>query len=127
MHSNVTDINTARRKRYISNNVEEVREEVKNILTGAELADGDVAIQSVMLKDLDALADDMLVRKLALIHAKEAAIRNWTAEEAAIAAELEAAAYLAFRAGVPEEAIYELNSEPLSEALSSAIRKVQSA
>lgn len=125
--NNVTDISTARRKRYITNNVEEVRAEVKTILTSSELQDGDVAIHSVMLKDLDALADDMLVRKLALIHRKEADRRQWSAEEEAMAAEMEAAVYLAYRAGVPEEAIYELNDESLSEALGSAIRKVAGA
>lgn len=127
MSTNVVDISTARSKRYISNNVEEVRAEVTSILTGAELAEGDVAIQSVMLKDLDALVDDMQVRKLALIHRQEADRRQWAAQEQEMAAELEAAAYLAFSAGVPEDAIYELNSEPLSEALGSAIRKVQGA
>lgn len=125
--NSVTDISTARRKRFISNNVEEVRAEVQSILTTAELADGDVAVHSVMLADLDALTDDMLVRKLALIHKKEAARRQWTAEEEEMAAEMEAAAYLAFRAGVPEEAIYDLNDDALSDALGNAIRKVQSA
>lgn len=126
--TNVVDISTARRKRYITANVEEVRTDVISALTSAELAEGgDDAIHSVILKDLDALADDMLIRKLALIHAKETAARNWNVQEAEMAAEMEAAAYLAYRAGVPEEAIYELNYEGLSDALSSAILKVNQA
>lgn len=123
--NNVVDIASARRKRYISANVEDVRNDVKNALTSVELTEGEDAIHSVMLTDLDALADDMLIRKLALIHAKEAAARGWNAQESEMVAEMEAAAYLAYRAGVPEEAIYDLNSEALSDALSSAILKAQ--
>jgi len=126
--NNVVDFSAARRKKYISHNVEEVREAVKNAINPAELdSDGEEAVQAVMLKDLDALADDMLIRRLALVHAKESAHRGWSVQEAEMAAELEAAAYLTFRAGVPEEAIYDLNDEHLSDALTSAIRKVQSA
>ena len=126
--NNVVDISTARRKRYISNNVEEVRAEVMAILTNKELADGgETAIHSQIVTDLDALSDDMLIRKLALIHAKEAAFRHWTIQESDMVAEMETAVYLAFRAGVPEEAIYDLDDESLSNALNSAIRKVAQA
>lgn len=125
--TNVVDFSAARRKKYIQGNVDEVRAAVRAELTHTEQADGELAIQSTMLKDLDALADDMLIRKLALIHAKEAAFRGWSAQESEMAAEMEAAAYLAYRAGVPEESIYDLNYEALSDALGSAIRKVQSA
>lgn len=128
MHSNVVQFQRRQTRIEREATVGELFQEVKAILTaprGSE--DADLERQSHMLKELDELSSDMLVRKLALVHARQAAERAWTAEEEAIAAELEAAAYLAYRHGVPEEAIYDLNDESLSEALNSAMRKVANA
>lgn len=124
--NNVTSISTMRRRRTTSRNIQSLQNDVKNAILNPDALDsGTVASHSVMLNDLSELAADVFVRKLAIVHEKEAARRNWTAREEELAAELEAAAYLAFRSGVPEEAIYELDCSPLSDALNAAIRKVQ--
>lgn len=126
--NNVTDISTARRKSYKTASIDSIKQEVKSTLSFEErVMNDEAASHSIILKDLDALAEDMLVRRLSLIHTKEAAARGWAIQEADMAAELEAAAFLAVQTGVPEEAIHELNYEPLSDALSSAQLKVQSA
>jgi len=124
--TNVVSINTARKRRSTSyNQIKEVQSEVQQAILGqCSLSDANVAEHSIILNDLDSLADDMLIRKLALIHRQEADRRSWTLEEENMAAEMEAAAYLAFRAGVPEEAIYDLDHTPLSDALNRAIQKV---
>lgn len=124
--TNVVPIGSNKRTRRTNTNVSELQHDIScAIIDPKYLTEPKVAEHSRMLEDLDSLADDMLIRKLALIHRQEADRRAWTVEEEAMAAEMEAAAYLAFRAGVPEEAIYDLDHEPLSKALSSAIRKVE--
>ena len=124
--SNVVQINRRQsRAERQEASVGEVLREVKAILTGPTPSeDVDLERQSHLLKELDELSSDMLVRRLALVHKRQAAEREWTAEEESIAAELEAAVYLAYRHGVPEEAIYELNDESVSDALASAMAKV---
>jgi hypothetical protein len=124
--TNVVSITTARKRRSTSyKEINDVQTEVQQAILGQRsLSDINVAEHSVILNDLDALADDMLIRKLALIHRQEADRRSWTLEEETMAAEMESAVYLAFRAGVPEEAIYDLDHTPLSDALNRAITKV---
>jgi hypothetical protein len=125
MTSNVVSISTGRTRRTATRNIKDVQTEVQQAILGqSSLSDTNVAEHSVILNDLDALADDMLIRKLALIHRQEADRRSWTLEEETMAAEMESAVYLAFRAGVPEEAIYDLDHTPLSDALNRAIAKV---
>lgn len=125
--SNVVDFNSRRRRTYQSASVEALQQEVKDTLLARNNTDGKDAEHSLILEDLHSLADDVLVRTLALVHAKEAARREWATVEEEIAAELEAAAFLAFRSGVPEEAIYDIDFTPLSDALSSAIQKAANA
>lgn len=126
--NNVVDINSKRRRSYATASIEQIQQEVQNVLTGtANGPDAEVAGHALMVDDLHSLADDAMLRKLKIIHDREATARNWTAQEADIAAELEAAAFLAYRAGVPEEAIYDIDYSPLSDALNRAISKVATA
>lgn len=126
--TNVVSINrrkTRAEREAASNAV--VFTQVRDILTTPPNHDSEMEEQSRLLHALDELSSDMLVRKLQLAHRREADIRSWTAEEEKIAAEMEAAVYLAYRRGVPEEAIYDLDDEALSDALQSAMRKVAGA
>ena len=124
--SNVVSINS-RRVKGEPRTATEMFQEVKDILTKEPSTEPPAETQSRLLGELDDLSSDILLRKLQLIHRKQAEYRKWTAEEEEMAAELEAAAYLAYRHGVPEEAIYDLNDEALSSALQSAMTKVASA
>lgn len=78
-----------------------------------------------MLEELNALSSEHMVKRLELAHKREAFERALAAEQAALDNELEHAAYFAFMAGVPEDAIYDINDERLSNALTEAISKVQ--
>jgi hypothetical protein len=127
MTASVVDINSRRRGSYQTASVEQLQQDVKAELQAQNNTDGPDAGHSIIVQDLHALADDMMIRRLALIHKQEADRRSWATQEEEMAAELEAAAFLAFRSGVPEEAIYDIDFTPLSDALSSAIRKVASA
>lgn len=127
MTASVVDISSRRRGSYQTAGIEELQQDVKAELQARNNTDGPDAGHSIILQDLHALADDMMVRRLALLHQQEADRRKWEAQEEEMAAELEAAAFLAFRSGVPEEAIYDIDFTPLSDALSSAIRKVAGA
>jgi hypothetical protein len=122
--NNIVDINSRRRRSYQTASIDQLQQDVKAELQAQNNADGPDAAHSIILEDLHALADDMLIRRLALIHQQEADRRSWATQEEEMAAELEAAAFLAFRSGVPEEAIYDIDFTPLSDALTSAIRKV---
>jgi hypothetical protein len=124
--SNVVSINS-RRVKGEPRTATEMFQEVKDILTKEPSTEPPAETQSRLLGELDDLSSDILLRKLQLIHRKQAEYRKWTAQEEEMAAELEAAAYLAYRHGVPEEAIYDLNDEALSNALQSAMTKVASA
>lgn len=77
-----------------------------------------------MLEELDALSTEHLVKLLELAHRRAKAERDFAAEEQELKAELEHAAYFAFMAGVPEEAIAEIDDRT-AEALSKAIITVQ--
>lgn len=125
--NNVINVNFQRRKSYQSASIEELQRDVAEILTSRNNTDGEDAAHSLMIEDLHSLTDDHMLKKLKIIHEREAAERSWTVQEAEIAAEMEAAAFLAYRAGVPEEAIYDIDYTPLSDALNRAIAKVQSA
>ena len=123
---NVVSMTEGRTRRTTNRNIRNLQTEVAQSIMGqGSLSDANVAEHGRILEDLDQLADDMLIRKLALIHRQEADRRSWTLQEEEMAAEMEAAVYLAFRGGVPEEAIYELEHTPLSDALNEAIRKVE--
>jgi hypothetical protein len=124
MSTNVVDINSRRRGSYQTASIDQLQQDVKAELQAQNNADGPDAAHSIIVQDLHALADDMMIRKLALVHQQEADRRSWATQEQEMAAELEAAAFLAFRSGVPEEAIYDIDYTPLSDALTSAIRKV---
>lgn len=124
--NNVTSLDNIRRKRDTNRKISKLEQDVAQAIVNPRYLQDDIVSEHTRLLDeLDALADEMLTRKLNLIHAKEAAMRAWELEEAQMVAEMESAAYRALRAGVPEEAIYDLDHEPLSDALNSAIRKVQ--
>lgn len=78
-----------------------------------------------MLEELEALSSEHMVKRLELAHKREAFERQMSAELAELQQEMEHAAYFAFMAGVPEEAIYGLDDENLSDALNNAIATVQ--
>lgn len=124
--TNVVNLDSKRNSATKKLSHDELERQMHSVLFGPD-ADNDAesARHSNILDDLAALSSDQLVRKLQLIHRKEAARREWTAEEDAMAAEIEVAVYMAYTAGVPEEAIYDLDDKYLSDALSSAINKVQ--
>lgn len=123
---NVTSLDNIRQRRNIQRNIDELKRDVScATVNPLYLSEPKVSEHTVLLEELDALADSLLIRKLALIHRKEATMRAWAAEEEAMASEMESAVYSAFCSGVPEEAIYDLDSEPLAEALNRAIRKVE--
>jgi hypothetical protein len=126
--TNVVSIETRRAQTRRRPSLTAIKDELTDFLTQPISQDeSQDAHHSEILRELDELSSDMLVRKLQIIHRKEAAIRGWTLEEQQIAAEIEAACYLAYRHGVPEEAIYDLNDEALSEGLQSAMNKLAGA
>lgn len=126
--TNVVSIAGRTRRNYDKTDSHKLYQEVKDILTGPDSAnETDMAIQSEQLRELEALSSNILYRRLKLRHRKEAAAREWATEEDSIAAEMEAAVYLAYAHGVPEEAIHDLNDEHLSNALQSAMTKAVTA
>lgn len=126
MTAQVVDINSRRRGSYRTASIDQLQQDVQQELAATGGAGADAG-HSIIVQDLHSLADDMMIRKLALVHQKEADQRRWAEQEAEMAAELEAAAFLAFRSGVPEEAIYDIDYAPLSDALGSAIQKAAQA
>lgn len=77
-----------------------------------------------MLEELDALSSEHLVKLLELAHRRAKSARDFAAEEQELKAELEHAAYFAFMAGVPQEAIAEIDDRT-ADALSRAILRVE--
>lgn len=126
--SSVTNLNeykTQRAPRTL--NIGHLAQELRNDLRRPSVAR---AVQQPtgeerMLEELDALAAEHMVKHLELAHKREAFERQMDAERAELDREIEHAAYFAFMAGVPEEAIYSLNDERLSDALNNAIATVQ--
>lgn len=79
---------------------------------------------TLLVEEIESLASEHCVKRLELTQRRERFEREMAAEEAELTAELEHAVYFAFMAGVPESAIYELDSRT-ADALSNAIRKAQ--
>lgn len=77
-----------------------------------------------ILESLEEASAEFRTKTLALRHEKERAAREFARQEAEFDTQLEAAAYTAFMNGVPQEDIYALDDERLSDALSFAIQKV---
>jgi len=80
-----------------------------------------------IIESLEEAGDEWRTTILALAHEQEKAQRTLRARIADADAELEAAVYTAFMNGVPEDTIYDINDERLSDALQSAMNKVQQA
>jgi hypothetical protein len=125
--STVTSISQYKNRRTARTiSLSALQQELRAELTKAETlnAPADLPGHTMMLEELEGVSTEYLVKLHALAQKREKFERQIAAEEAELKAELEHAAYFAFMAGVPEEAIAEIDDRT-AEALSSAMMKVQ--
>jgi hypothetical protein len=114
------------RRNMNSISVSDLAQQLKKELAKAETvnAPADLPAHAMMLEELELVSTDYLVKLHGLTQKREKFERELAAEEAELKAELEHAAYFAFMAGVPEDAIAEIDDRT-AEALSAAMLKVQ--
>jgi hypothetical protein len=122
--TSIAKYKASRSARNIS--VSALAQELRKELAKAETANApaDLPSHTMMLEELEGVSTEYLVKLHALAQKREKFERQIAAEEAELKAELEHAAYFAFMAGVPEEAIYEID-ERTADALGAAMKKVQ--
>jgi hypothetical protein len=122
--TNISQFKQARNARNISVSVlaQELRKELAQAQTTN--APADLPGHDMMLEELEGVSTEHLVKLHMLALKRERFEREMAAEEAELKAELEHAAYFAYMAGVPEEAIAEIDDRT-ADALSNAQMKVQ--
>lgn len=120
----VTSIDQHRARRATRISVGDLERGLRTDLRKPEILNAAPEANSLLIQEVELLATDQCVKRLELAQRRERFEREMAAEEAELDAELEHAAYFAFMAGVPESALYELDSRT-ADALSSAIRKAQ--
>jgi hypothetical protein len=122
--TNISQYKQARTARTLS--VSALAQELRKELAKAETlnAPADLPGHAMMLEELEGVSTEYLVKLHALAQKREKFERQIAAEEAELKAELEHAAYFAYMAGVPEDAIAEIDDRT-AEALSAAMLKVQ--
>jgi hypothetical protein len=123
----VTSISEFKQNRTARNiSVSVLAQKLRKELAKAETlnAPADLPGHTMMLEELEGISTEYLVKLHALAQKREKFERQIAAEEAELKAELEHAAYFAFMAGVPEDAIAEIDDRT-AEALSAAMMKVE--
>lgn len=120
----VASIDQHRARRATRISVGDLERELRTDLRKPEVLNVTPDSNSLLIEEVEALASEHCVKRLELAQRRERFEREMAAEEAELDAELEHAVYFAFMAGVPESAIYELDTRT-ADALSSAIRKAQ--
>lgn len=120
----VTSIDQHRARRATRISVGELERELRVALRTPEVLNVTLDSNSILIEEVELLASDQCVRRLELAQRRERFEREMAAEEADLNDELEHAVYLAFMAGVPESALYELDTRT-ADALTNAIRKAQ--
>lgn len=125
MSSNVISITrNAHRKQNLTTFTNEELKEMIGLTDRSKPSGLNALGRQDIIESLEEAAAEYRTKLLEVSHARERAEREFARQESELAEELEAVAYTAFMNGVPQEDIYALDDERLSDALSFAIQKV---